>query len=852
MAARFRLLLALCLLTGTGVRAGEAPLAGQARAVLERYCQRCHGQGGPAKGGFDYVLDRDRLVARNKVVPGKPDESELFQRVLKGEMPPAKAPRPDAHDIALLRRWIEVGAPALPAPPRTFVSTTALHHLMADDLRTVPPRQRRFIRYLTLTHLSNAGRPDAELRSCRQALARVVNSLSWHPRITPPRAADPAQLIYRIDLRDYRWQARTWERLVAVYPYRVAAADAEARFCAAATGCADFHLRGDWFVATASRGKLYYDLLEMPATDRALERLLQVDMARDRREETVVRAGFNDSGVSRNNRVIERHDAAFGAYWRSYDFKDNTGRQNIFENPLGPAAGRASFRPAGGEVIFNLPNGLHGYLLVDADGRRVEKAPAEIVSDPRRPDRQVEVGVSCMACHARGFLPKDDQVRAHVEKNPAAFRRADVEAIQALYPPAAKMRGLVERDNKRFLEPLTAAGAAGEAEAVPSVTQRFEGTVDLAEAASEVGVAARVLARHLDRSGLKRSLGPLQAQGGTVQRQVFEEVFARLVRELRPDGRYSGGTETAPKTEGSEAFTGHTDAILCVAVSPGGRLAASGSQDNSVRLWHVPSGKPVHTLTGHTAAVRCVAFAADGKRLLSGSDDRSLRLWDVLSGKELRRLTGHLDRVRGVSFAPDGRRALSAADDRSVRLWDLASGKELLVLTGHTGPVTCTCFAPDGRRALSGGADGSIRLWDTTTGKELTSFEAHRRGVTAVAVAPDGRRAVSGGEDRIVRLWDVQKAKELRTLQGHQSSIVAVSFAADGQRVLSANGQNDQPGRFLRVWDASTGKEIASAGAEPGVWCVCFAADGSHALSGGTDRRLHLWPLHPKGRRKDR
>ena len=79
----------------------------------------------------------DRLVARKKVVPGKPDESELFQRVLKDEMPPARAPRPDARDVALLRRWIEAGAPALPAPPRTFVSTSALHRMMADDLRTL-------------------------------------------------------------------------------------------------------------------------------------------------------------------------------------------------------------------------------------------------------------------------------------------------------------------------------------------------------------------------------------------------------------------------------------------------------------------------------------------------------------------------------------------------------------------------------------------------------------------------------------------------------------------------------------------------------------------------------------------
>src|SRR5206468_7518408 len=114
---------------------------------------------------------------------------------------------------------------------------------------------------------------------------------------------------------------------------------------------------------------------------------------------------------------IERHDGAHGALWRSYDFDKNTGRQNLFEHPLGPNSGATSFQPAGGEMIFHLPNGLQGYMLVDSQGRRIDKAPGEIVSDPRRSDQRVETGISCMACHARGLLPKADQLRAHVEKS---------------------------------------------------------------------------------------------------------------------------------------------------------------------------------------------------------------------------------------------------------------------------------------------------------------------------------------------------------------------------------------------------------------------------------------------------
>src|SRR5262249_47048080 len=100
--------LALAVLPA-GARAEDESLA--ARAHLRANCSRCHGEDGTAKGGFGYVLDRDRLVSRAKIVPGKPDDSELFQRLRDGEMPPAKQkPRPGPDDVALIRRWIEAGA----------------------------------------------------------------------------------------------------------------------------------------------------------------------------------------------------------------------------------------------------------------------------------------------------------------------------------------------------------------------------------------------------------------------------------------------------------------------------------------------------------------------------------------------------------------------------------------------------------------------------------------------------------------------------------------------------------------------------------------------------------------------
>ena len=140
----------------------------------------------------------------------------------------------------------------------------------------------------------------------------------------------------------------------------------------------------DWFIATASTPPLYHDLLSLPLTDRDLETRLEVDVARNLVNAPGVRvwrAGFNNSGVSTNNRVVERHASRYGAYWKSYDFAGSVGKQNVLTNPL-------SFTHDGGEAIFNLPNGLQGYYLVNASGFRLDGAPDKhrFQSRCQRPD----------------------------------------------------------------------------------------------------------------------------------------------------------------------------------------------------------------------------------------------------------------------------------------------------------------------------------------------------------------------------------------------------------------------------------------------------------------------------------
>ena len=846
-----------CALAAGSLQAADADLAVKATAVLNANCRRCHGRDGTAEGGMNFILDPAKLVARKKIIPGQPDQSPLFKRLSTGKMPPpGEQPRPSPTDIAVVRQWIEAGAPsAAPVVLRPPLTDAAVFNLIFADLEPQEPRGRRFLRYFSLAPLANAGLSPDELQTYRNALAKLLNSLSWHPRITNPKAVDPDGLVLRIDLRDYQWDANLWNRLLADYPYGVLSDTAVARTVVVGTATRVPCVRADWFLANASRAPLYYDLLQIPSNLSELERQLHVDVAVDVQQERVMRAGFLGSGISRNNRLIERHDAMNGAYWRTYDFEAIPqdlvnrdlllpDRRNLFAYPLGPGFSGNTFQHAAGEAIFNLPNGLQGYLLVNANDVRQNKGNTAIVSDPKRPDRAVEAGVSCMSCHAGGINPKDDQIRDHVAKNAKSFPRKDVDLIRALYAPKEKMHALMDEDSERFRRALAKTGnKVSVSEPIMNATLHYEADVDLPTLAAEIGLKPEELSPRLASPILAKSFGALIVPGGTVPRQVAVQSFGDLVRDLRIGTVIQPGGTSEPLRDNTgevDPLEAQSSPANAAAFSPDGLFAAFASGDKSVVIWDVDAGREKRRCIGHTASVWCVAFSPDGSRILSGGKDGTVRLWETRTGRELHTFEGHDDLVTCVAFSPDGRRALSAGYDNKVVLWDLErneavpdfafsapvkyinavafspdgerclvcaekrvyladaeTGKVLRTFAGHTDSVVVAAFSPDGQRVLSGGDDGIIWLWDATTGKPILGFTGHEGGIKSIAFSPDGKHVLSGAADATVRWWDVETGKELKQFRKHTESVVALRFVDEGRATLSAS--RDAKVRFWRL-----------------------------------------------------
>jgi len=551
----------------------------QGVALLEKYCYACHAN------DFKYpgLNLRDRVTLLKPadanetpyIVPGKPAESRIWKAVGQQDpvqMPPSDQPQPTPAEQDLLKRWIEAGAEFPPStrPPRTFIGEQTLLAMIDRDLQALPETKRPDVRYFSLAHLWNSDVSDEHLRLVRAGVSKLINSLSSEVRVVPPAVVDADGVVLRINLTDYGWRAgKQWLAVAQAYPYGLEVSGEPYR---RVTQYDTFpYLRADWFVYSASRPPLYHALLTfpdqfgLPETQSILERLLAVDPVRNYEKDLLRRAAFTGeaSGVSDHNRMVERHPSRYGYYWPSYDFQDDGGAQNLFSHPLGPQRlshlEEGSFVHDGGEIIFSLPNGLQGYMLVKADGTRIDLGPQKIVKDPNQHGGSYDIvnGVSCIGCHRHGMVRFTDSLR------PLFVGQAGTvaEKVLRLYPEAPQMSALVEADRKKFLTSLddairpflqTAPADKTPVESFPepitAAARPYDRPLKLADLARELGLPASAEASQA--AGLTCSagefatiikfserlrqlgLGPV-GQGASLTRAQWEKVFGRVARELK-------------------------------------------------------------------------------------------------------------------------------------------------------------------------------------------------------------------------------------------------------------------------------------------------------------------------------
>ena len=537
-------MLLLILTVGISSAHAQGNVAQQAYAIFQQNCFNCHGPSGPFRD--DLLIEHSALIDSEVVVPRNPGQSEFYKRLIqnsaeKPRMPLGQPALPPAA-LQTIRSWIAEGAPDwTPKQDVDFISTDAMLTVMDRHLKTLSDSDRPYARYFTMTHLYNASESPEVLRIYRVALSKLVNSLSWGFDIHNPKPIDTAMTIFYIDLRNYEWDIRNeaWTQIESVYPYTIAfdpqiqsSLSSKLTALQQEMKCEVPYVYVDWFLATASLPPLYHDILDLPETDRELERQLEINVARNIQTAPGVRvwrAGFNESGVSNHNRVVERHSSRYGAYWKSYDFAGSVGVQNVKTHPL-------SFEQDGGEVIFNLPNGLQAYYISDASGNRIDVAPTDIVSNPQASDPAVRNGISCIGCHTKGMKPFEDEVRSEIlqTKNPAY----DKDHALRLYVPKAEMDRYVAQDTAQYKKALEATGDVfgGLVEPVHRFYEVFQSPLDAPHAAAAVGMTTDAFLSEIRSKSSLQNLGFAGLlSGGNIQRDTWTQQFEAVIIALNSE-----------------------------------------------------------------------------------------------------------------------------------------------------------------------------------------------------------------------------------------------------------------------------------------------------------------------------
>ena len=566
----------LIFIVGFQTAHSQQQIAQDAYAIFEQSCLICHGPDGAYKETL--LIEHNTLITENgPVVPGNPEASRLYKRLL-GEggqlMPLGGPPLPDPQ-IETVKNWILAGAPDWAATSTTdgaFISPSEVLNTIETHLMSLSSFDRAFARYFTMTHLYNTGESARILQEYHKALFKLVNSLSWGGTVTNPQPIDPQETIFYIDLRHYEWDVNdAWGQIETAYPYHITFEAPTQTALRAQLGRLQTETESnipsvhvDWFVATAATPPLYHDMLSLPLTDKELETRLGINVDRNLRDAPGVRvwrAGLNNSGVSNNNRMVERHAFRDGAYWKSYDFAGNVGTQNIFNHPL-------DFTHDGGEVIFNLPNGLQGYYLVNAFGSRLDEAPINIVSNPAASDPTVRNGISCFGCHTEGMKTFEDQVRSVIESN--TNPTYDKAQALRLYVEQSEIDALASEDMNRYKEALEETGGAfSDIEPISRFHEAFQGELDAVYAAAVVGLETETFLEKIrENVGLQNAgLLVLDSADGTMKRDAWTSNFKDIVFSLNFPAAVVVPPVVTPPEQKPDAVVRMPDSNLRVAIA---------------------------------------------------------------------------------------------------------------------------------------------------------------------------------------------------------------------------------------------------------------------------------------------
>ncbi|KAI9267378.1 WD40-repeat-containing domain protein [Sporodiniella umbellata] len=272
-----------------------------------------------------------------------------------------------------------------------------------------------------------------------------------------------------------------------------------------------------------------------------------------------------------------------------------------------------------------------------------------------------------------------------------------------------------------------------------------------------------------------------------------------------------------PEDLKSHRCRGHQLTVTAVALSENGNIFYSASKDGSIIKWDVKANKKLHTFiggrkgvknyNGHTDHILCLAISHDGKYLASGGRDKIINIWS------------------GLAFRKGSNQLYSASHDRTIKVWNIDEKSYIETLFGHQDQITDIDTLGRERCVSTGGRDKTARLWKIVEESQLvfrggisTKDESGAKSlyvensIDCIAQL-DESMYVTGGDSGALALWEISRKKPVHhkslahgldktqvDVQDKQPSwITAVASLRYSDLFFSGSWDG-----FVRVWKLAT------------------------------------------------
>jgi len=326
--------------------------------------------------------------------------------------------------------------------------------------------------------------------------------------------------------------------------------------------------------------------------------------------------------------------------------------------------------------------------------------------------------------------------------------------------------------------------------------------------------------------------------------------------------------------------------VTALAISPNGRILATGDRSGYINLWEIATLSWFGRLEGHESgdALLDLAWSPAGDRLLSADRDGNVFIWDILTFQSLHQIQSPAEAL-ALSYSPDGQsfavatgdgqivtrqstspyrelssrsldRVLSGLDfasgwdtfaaftpDGELSVWPLIgepASEPTISLVGHTPAIanaTAQAYSPDGK-ILATGLGDQVILWDTVTWVPRQFLAGHESGLSDLAWSPDGAELASASRDHTVIIWDLESGQPRLHLAEHSGNVTDLVYSPDGRRLATAGSLDNT----VIIWDLETGLPLGFyPGEGAGVWSVAWSPDGQTLATGLTSGHIQLW-----------